>query len=118
MRLCWKVDPQRGEANFDIDQDNLDSQIPHLFPEMDKPQKLNLFQEKIEAEILRGEITSDKAVFIASLDEGMLPKHGREVLRSLIRKGKVRVLGGGRPRVSIHGFFEARELEVVCNGTV
>jgi hypothetical protein len=84
---------------------------------MNQPKKLNAFESILRARILRGELRSDGEVYVESLQEGFLPKHGREVLRKLVREGSVRVLGGA-PRVSKEGYREPRELEIVENGTV
>ena len=117
LRICWKADPERGEANFDIDEDRLDSSTPHLFPEMDQPKKLTTFQRSIRAKILAGKLTTDRAVYLDTLQEGFLPAMGKAVLKELVKWGQIRVVGG-QPRVSISGYDDPRSLEVVTNGTV
>src|SRR5690606_21814045 len=31
LKICWSLDPQRGEANYDIDADNINPVAPSLF---------------------------------------------------------------------------------------
>jgi len=117
LRVCWKTDPDRGEANFDIDDDRLDSRIPHLFPEMDQPKKLSVFEAALRSKILDGAMKTDGEVYVESLQEGFLPAHGKTVLRDLIREGRIMVVGG-QPRVSKNGYAEPHRLKVIPNGAV
>jgi three-Cys-motif partner protein len=117
LRVCWKADPERGEANFDIDEDRLDSSTPHLFPEMDQPKKLTMFQRSARSKIMNGELETDRDVYLDSLQEGFLPSDGRAVLRALMKARQVRV-AGGQPRVSKAGYDEPRTLEVLTDGAV
>lgn len=118
LRVCWEMDPERGEANFDIDQDDLDPHRPHLFPEMDEARKTTLFQRQLKKVVLGGEIRTDGGVYIHCLREGMLPKHGREVIKELEREGKLHVQNGLQPRVSFDGCRDPRQLEVLTDGDV
>lgn len=113
LRVCWQIDPQRGEANFDIDDDKIDPNELHLFPEMYLPKKINSFQESLSQSVLAGTLKTDGEVYVACLREGMLPCHGREVLRTLSQNRKVRVAAGKRYRVSKDGYREPRKLEVL-----
>ena len=115
LRVCWKADPDRGEANFDIDNDRLNPNAPHLFAEMDQPRKLTVFQRITRERILKAELASDRDVYIHTLQEGFLPSDGSDVVRTLVRDGQVRV-AGGRHRVSRLGYDEQRWLEVLTNG--
>lgn len=112
LRACWKADPDRGEANFDIDEEGISSSTPHLFPEMDKPKKLMRFHDALREKILGSDLGSDRAVYLETLQEGFLPAHGREVVRELVKSGKVKVVGG-QARVSKAGYAEPRRLEVI-----
>jgi hypothetical protein len=117
LAACWKVDPERGEANFDIDDDQIDLNTPHLFAEMDRPLKLTLFQDALRSRILSGELKTDGDVYLDSLREGFLPAHGRAVLREIIKEKSVRV-SGGQARVSKDGYQNPRAIEVVADGSV
>jgi len=115
LRVCWKADPERGEANFDIDADQLNRDAPRLFPEMDRPRKLTVFQRETKDRILSGQLASDRDVYVHTLQEGFRPSDGRAVLRDLVQSGQVKVTGG-KPRVSRLGYDEPRSLEVLTNG--
>lgn len=116
LRVCWRTDSERGEANFDIDDDRLTPDTPHLFQEMDQPKKLTLFDRVTKTRILSGELVTDRDIYIHSLQEGVLPSRGKAVVRELLKAGTVRVVGGGQPRVSIEGYKEPRTLEVMSHG--
>ena len=113
LRVCWQIDPERGEANFDIDDDRLNPDQLHLFAEMDRPRKLNSFQQVLTNSVLTGSVKTDGDVYLTCLREGMLPCHGREVLHVLVKGKKIRVADGKRCRVSRDGFREPRRLEVL-----
>ena len=117
LRVCWRADPERGEANFDIDQDRIDSSAPHLFPDMDQPKKLTMFQRSARSKILRGELRTDRDVYLETLQEGFLPSDGKAVLRELLKSKEVRVVGG-QPRVSKVGYDDPRNLEVETDGSI
>ncbi len=117
LRICWRADPDRGEANYDIDDDHLDSRAPRLFREMDQPRKLTLFHQNLRSKILSGDLNTDRSVYLDTLEEGFLPADGKAVLKELIKSGQVRVVGG-QPRVSMQGYGAPRNLEVVTDGAI
>lgn len=118
LRVCWAMDPERGEANFDIDHDHIDPTAPHLFPEMDVARKASVFQEELRGMILNRVITTDADAYVHCLRRGMLPKHGKEVVGDLRRQRNISVEGGRQPRISLKGYKDPRRLEVTNNGNV
>ena len=84
---------------------------------MDQPRKLTLFQRGVRARVLGGKLTTDRDVYLDTLQEGFLPAKGKAVLRELLKSGQIRV-EGGQPRVSMTGYGDPRSLEVVTNGAV
>lgn len=44
LRICWKKDKLRGEANFDIDAEGINPSKPSLFAELNKPKKLRILK--------------------------------------------------------------------------
>lgn len=112
LRACWEIDPDRGEANFDIDGDAIDGARPFLFSEMNVPRKVTRFSYSLRSKLLTGDLVSDADVYEECLKEGMLPRHGREVLTAMIKAGEVLVESGKQPRVSQDGYKGPRRLEV------
>jgi len=89
LHACWRQDPERGEANYDIDDDKLTPDQPSLFDEMDRPKKLNSFAARLSNAILSGEVRSNKDIYRFSLLNGCLPSHGKDVVSGLIKEGKL-----------------------------
>ena len=119
LRVCWREDPTRGEANFDIDEEKIDRRRPHLFPEMDRPKKLHVFQQELQKRLLKKEFATDGEVYLFTLQEGFLPAHGREVLATMREEARIgmekpRV----RPRVSLEGYKNPRRLKISVDGKV
>ncbi len=86
LDVAWKIDPHRGEANFDIDNEQISEQ-PSLFPHL--PQKLTMFEQELEAQILKGTIKSDGEAFKHTLQAGFIGKHAKKVIKSLIRNKRI-----------------------------
>lgn len=86
LDVCWKIDPNCGEANYDIDEDQI-GPTPSLFPEWNIPKKLQAFSSKLEEEIILGRVQTDAAAFIFALESGCLGVHARDVVTALINKG-------------------------------
>lgn len=118
LNICWKLDQIHGEANFDISGESIDSRTPRLFPEMDTTSKIQKFQAEIRTNISRGELNTDGELYIACLANGMLPKHGKDVLREMLKSGDIRMVGGAQPRVSYDGWKQPRALEVPRDDTI
>ena len=107
LRSCWKEDPERGEANFDIDREGIDAAQPGL-PGMLTPKKLNAFEENLKAGILSGKVKSDGDAYLFALQEGCLPEHARPAVRKLIDDGCIKKF---RPRISRDGWRDPRPIE-------
>src|SRR6266700_719865 len=52
LEAAWSMDKLRGEADYDIDQEDIREGEPSLFPSMDKPKKTHLFEKQFEAELV------------------------------------------------------------------
>lgn len=113
LRLSWNQDPVRGEANFDIDGERIDPDHPALFPEMNVPKKLQVFQRDLRTRVLSGELKTDGEVYVASLEAGFLPKHGKRPLVELIKEKRVTCEEGRQARVSSAGYRSPRRLRVI-----
>ncbi len=117
LRVCWRVDPITGEANFDIDREQINPEAPRLFPDMDRPHKLDAFRLRLRDDVLSGKLATDREVYLASLQDGVLPAEARSVLAEL---KKSRLISSSQPklrfRVSKDGYNEPRKIKVIYNG--
>jgi three-Cys-motif partner protein len=84
LRTCWKIDPQRGEANFDIDEDGIDQDQPSLFADMNKPKKVKVFEQRLAEHILMRKLQTNRDIYCFTLCEGFLPLHARNVISNLV----------------------------------
>ena len=110
--------PTTGEANFDIDREDISVDSPHLWEEMDKPTKLTLFEDELRKRLLSGDLQADGAVFLFALQEGFLPRHAREVVTALRREGRIETIPTGlKPRISMSGYKTPRGLRPKTDGS-
>ena len=113
LETCWEIDPERGEANFDIDNENLPNKpgdTGDLFKD-NKAQKITIFQNNLVEKILRGDFNSDKEIFIYSLECGFVPtKHAKGPVVELIKEGKI--ICDGQPRFSKTCIKEPRSIRI------
>lgn len=89
LEAAWKRDKLTGEANYSIDGDKIDPEQASLFSEMDKPQKINVFEKELERELLTGELPTTADLYRYALREGFLPKHVRPVFKRLCKEGYI-----------------------------
>lgn len=87
LRRCWKEDPERGEANFDIDDDRLNPRQPALFADMNKPKKRVAFEKRLEEAITKGLLKDEPSIREFTLDNGFLPSHSKEIVRKMKKAG-------------------------------
>ncbi|MCD4695807.1 MAG: hypothetical protein K8S16_06160 [Bacteroidales bacterium] len=88
LTTAWKVDPERGEANFDIDEEALVENQYDLFTgETEKPKKVEIFEHELINSIKAKNLISNKDVYIYTITRGFLLKHSRKVLSHLLKEG-------------------------------
>lgn len=109
LDACWRRDPERGEANFDIDGDNLTPDNPYLFEQMNKPAKLQSFNAELTEGILSRHIQSDWDACFFALSRGFRLAHAGDMVKSLEKKG---VIKSGHYRFSLDAKKEPRPLEL------
>lgn len=81
LKTCWRHDPERGEANFDIDGDNyVPGQMDLFTREVAKPKKLKIFETELRSKIINCEIKNNRDLYLFTLTNGFLPKHSRAIL--------------------------------------
>lgn len=90
LTTCWRIDKDRGEANFDIDNDHIQKgQIDAFTGEVAKPKKVELFEKELSERICSSYIKNDKEVYLFTITNGFLPSHANKVVKGLIEKNKI-----------------------------
>ncbi len=90
LTTCWNIDKERGEANFDIDDDKIKQGQFDLFTnEVQKPKKVDLFEKELREKILSKALTTDKEIYLFTVTNGFLPSHSRKVISQLIKENKI-----------------------------
>lgn len=89
INTCWKIDPERGEANFDIDDDKIIKGQYDIFGKLPIPKKVDLFEQDLEEQILSKKITTDKELYLFTLRNGFKASHTRKVLSKLFNDKKM-----------------------------
>ncbi len=86
LSVCWRIDKQRGEANFDIDKENIIPERPTLFDDYNIPNKRQLFEKELKENILNKKLQSDIDIYLFTLNSGFLFKDTNKVLSDLKNK--------------------------------
>ena len=89
LESAWSLDQLRGEADYDIDQEDIREKEPSLFASMDKPKKTQLFEQQFETELLSGNLSDSGNIYRHILQQGFLMKHANPVLRRLKQTGQI-----------------------------
>jgi len=87
LEVCWKKDTLTGEANFDMEGEQIDPTRPRLFAAMNIPKKVDLFKKDLKDKILNKELQSDRDIYLHIITNGFIGQHAREVLKEL--KGEI-----------------------------
>jgi three-Cys-motif partner protein len=89
LKVSWKKDVLTGEANFNIDSENIDPRKPSLFPDFDKPDKRQLFEKNLTNLILNKNLVRRYDIYLYGLTEGFQMKDVNVVLRNLRSEDKI-----------------------------
>jgi three-Cys-motif partner protein len=90
LKTCWSIDTERGEANFDIDDDRITpGQIGLFTGEVAKPKKVDLFERELQEKVLKKELKNDKDVYLFTITNGFTEVHSRKVINKLIQDKKI-----------------------------
>ena len=84
LQETWKMG---GDANFDIDNDNIDDSQPGLFAEFNIPSKVRDFQVKLISFLRKRPAITDRDLYIYAVRNGMLSSHVRDVIKKLQKEG-------------------------------
>jgi len=85
LTIAWKRNEINGEANFDIEDDEVKAQ-GELFK---KPTKIEVFREKVRNKILAKEITNNFQLYNYALEEGHLGTHAADTVRKMKRDSEI-----------------------------
>lgn len=91
LKVCWKIDKQRGEANFDIDKEKINPNAPSLFEQFNKPTKRQVFEEDLEFNILQKILKTNYEVYLFTLESGFLLRDANEIIRKLVKSSKIEI---------------------------
>ncbi len=89
LEVAWRKDHINGEANFDINRDNLDSPQLPLFDRT--PTKLRLFERDLDGRIRAGSVRSELDVIRICFAHGVRRSHATPVLQDLKRQGIIQL---------------------------
>ena len=89
LNVGWKINPQTGDANYDIDDEKINPREPTLFAEFDTPTKIQFFERELKAKIESDEIVTNHDIYEYSFESGMLPKHANKVIQELMKENKI-----------------------------
>lgn len=93
MKVAWNIDNNTGEANFNIDDDFIQTQQVSLLSEMGydtRPKKIQVFERKIEEKILNDEIKTLLEAYEFTYEFGCLPTQANKVLMRMRTKKQIK----------------------------
>lgn len=83
LEVAWQNDALTGEANFDIDRDNISPTAPFLpFAEL-RPKKVQAFEQDLEEAIRAGTVRDESDLIRLAIENGMSPRHCSPVIKKL-----------------------------------
>jgi three-Cys-motif partner protein len=87
LQVAWAHDEITGEANFDIERENIrPGEMLLQFEEM-RPTKIREFEEKLEEALRAGRMKSEADVVRFCIEAGMTCKHSAPALKKLKTEG-------------------------------
>ncbi|MFN8114946.1 MAG: three-Cys-motif partner protein TcmP [Bacteroidia bacterium] len=85
LNTCWGIDKERGEANFDIDNENLkNNQIDMFTCEVKRANKIEVFEDELEDLFRKKQFKTTKDLYLFGLSHGFLPSHIKPVVTKMI----------------------------------
>jgi hypothetical protein len=89
LQVAWANDEIAGEANFDIERDNI-SQGEMVLPlEVMRPNKIREFEAELEGVLRAGAMQSEADVIRFCIEAGMTAQHSAPVLKKLKAEGVI-----------------------------
>ena len=83
LQVAWGTDEISGEANFDINREDIRPDAPMLpFPEM-RPSKITAFEYELETLLRKGQLSNEAEVMRICFEHGVKRQHAEPVLTKL-----------------------------------
>jgi len=89
LQVAWANDEIAGEANFDIERENITPNEGILNLEVMRPNKQREFEQELSTEIIAGRIKSEADAVRFAIEAGMTCRHCAPTLKELKRKGVI-----------------------------
>lgn len=83
LQVAWANDEIAGEANFDIERENIRPGEGILPLDVMRPNKLREFEEELEASLRSGSMSTEADVIRFCIESGMTCQHSAPVLKRL-----------------------------------
>ena len=83
LQVAWANDEIAGEANFDIDRENIRAGEGILPLDLMRPNKVREFEEDVEKALRAGKMKTEASVVRFCIEWGMTCKHSAPVLKKL-----------------------------------
>jgi len=89
LQVAWKKDEINGEADFDINRENIPTEQMLLPLEEFQPSKVRAFERNLEQLLRAGRLKSESDVMRVCFDHGVRRRHAELVLAKLKREGVI-----------------------------
>jgi len=89
LNIVWRLNPNSGDANYNIDEEEIAEGKLSLFPEYNVPRKLQYFEQELKKKMLAKELISIKQIYAYTFNFGCLPKHANKVIKEMVKERKI-----------------------------
>jgi three-Cys-motif partner protein len=87
LQVAWRTDAISGEANFDINREDIHPDAPRLPFEELKPTKIAAFENELEHLLRSGSLSNERDVIRICFNHGVQRKHAEKVLAKVKKEG-------------------------------
>jgi hypothetical protein len=89
LQVAWSNDEISGEANFDIERENIEPGELMLPMDEFKPKKIQVFAGDLESALREGHMSSEVDIIHFCIAAGMTCQHATDVLQKLKKEGVI-----------------------------
>jgi three-Cys-motif partner protein len=86
LQVAWAQDGLNGEADFDINRDNILLDQSYLLPDIFRPSKISAFERELEDLLRSGNLKNEVDVMRICFEHGVKRQHAKPVLAKLKRE--------------------------------